>query len=110
MSKSEMNQEESTQLESLSTEQLDEIVKRGENIHISVSEAAHAKRILESRRAVESSASVAMIKKYLQFMQENWFIRRPLWQQVLIFISSSVVLAFLVNLASNLFTHLVLHW
>ncbi len=106
-SKTEFTQYE--KLAQLSNNELRKIVERGINIHIHMSEAATAKRVLESRRHEEQIHSIESIKEEVARMikegNDHWFTKRPFWQIVVIFFVTAGIFGFLVNMTAAYVAH-----
>lgn len=121
-------------LEQLSDQELEKLVLKGTNIHISISEASVAKRILDNRRQkkqVEAAENVATVTKQLEvshkellaivdgmseiigiltFLKKHWFPQKPLVVKIGAFILFTVGLGIAINIAADWIAKFLLHW
>ena len=121
-------------LDSLSDSELEEIVIEGVNLHIHMSKASVAKRILENRRQkkhldavnnlekmtkqLENSHSELLsivgglrkIVKILEFFERHWLPKQSLWVRVGLFIFGTVLLGIGLNLIADWIAKFIFHW
>ncbi len=122
------------ELEKLSDADLEQVVIRGENLHVHTSKASVAKRILENRRQKEQVQSARNIEKVaeqlkssnsellsitgslneiviiLNFIKDHWLPKQPLWFKIITFISGTLLLGIILNLIANYISKFWFHW
>lgn len=115
------------ELEAKTSEELEAIVIEGSNLHIHMSKASVAKRILENRRQLEmlestgkvetvarhleeSNKGLSEIVKLLNFFKSHWFPRQPLWVKIVVFLFGTVLIGILINLAADWIAKFVFGW
>lgn len=122
------------ELEKLSDDELEAEVIKGVNLHIHTSKASVAKRILENRRQkkqVEAASNVEQVAeqikssnhellsivgslneivKILNFIEDHWLPKQPLWIKIVTFILGTVLLGIILNIIASGITKFWLHW
>jgi hypothetical protein len=102
-------------LQKMTDEELQEEYLRGDNIHISVSKASAAKRLLDiraqkkqivalqnvekvTRQLNESNKELSVITGILQYFKKRWLPGQSWWFKVLSFVVATLGVAYVVNL------------
>lgn len=122
------------ELDKLSDKELEQLVIQGTNLHIHMSKASVAKRILDNRRqrkqvaAAENIESVAKqldkshtellrivgglneVIGILKFLKTHWFPNRSAMFRIGAFILGTVILGIALNLAADWIAKFILHW
>lgn len=124
----------SDELEKLTDVELERIVIQGMNLHIHMSKASIAKRILENRRQkkqLEVAENVETMTKQLknshkellslvsglgeivnilEFFKKRWFPKQPMWVRIGSFVFSTIILGIALNLVADWIAKFVLKW
>ncbi len=122
------------QLNSLSDQDLEKEVIQGINLHIHMSKASVAKRILENRRQKQQLESIRNVEKVTQhldtsnkellvitsslneivkilnFFKSHWLPKQPFWIKVITFLAGTILLGILLNLIASAIAKFLLHW
>lgn len=122
------------ELENLSDRELEQLVLQGTNLHIHMSKASVAKRVLDNRRQrkqLESAEKVETVTKQLEesykdlltivrglgeiigildFLKTHWFPKKSIWIRVGAFIMGTIILGILLNIAADWIEKFVFHW
>lgn len=126
--------EQIKELEKLTDQELEDLVKRGDNLHVHMSKASVAKRLLENRRQLtmlksaenvglvakrleesnkglsEIARGLSQIIKILDFFKTHWFPRQSILVRVGVFLLGTILLGILLNLIADAIAKFVLHW
>jgi hypothetical protein len=122
------------ELERLTDEELEQLVIQGVNLHIHMSKASVAKRILENRRQkkqLEAARNVETMTKqlesshhellsivrglgeivsFLAFFKKHWLPKQSIWVRVMAFILGTVLLGIALNLVADWIAKFILKW
>ncbi len=122
------------QLNTLSDAELEKEVIVGTNLHIHMSKASVAKRILENRRQKQQLESIKNVEKVTQnldssnkeliiitgnlnetvkilhFFKSHWLPKQPLWIRIVTFLGGTILLGILLNLIASAIVKFWLHW
>ena len=122
------------QLSSMSNEDLEKEVIQGTNLHIHMSKASVAKRILENRRQKQQLESIKNVEKVTQhldtsnkellaitgslneivkilnFFKSHWLPKQPLWIKISTFLGGTILLGILLNLIASAIAKFWFHW
>jgi len=115
-------------IDDMSNKDLEDLYLVGESLNIYNSRASKAKRLLELRHewhheelatraynkqveAAEKQKEVAeRIINYLDYFKNNWFIKKPWYIQVTIFLIFTVLIGITLNIAATYITTFWFQW
>ncbi len=115
-------------IDDMSDKELENLYLDGVNLHIHESTASKAKRLLDLRRewhheelasrtyniqveaAKKQKEAAERIISNLDYFKNNWFIKKPLYIQISVFLVTTALIGILLNIMATYITTFWFHW